>query len=238
MALTSFGSFGPRTGSLTTHDPTWGDTFYADAFSRFRRDVDRILNDFQNDVFNTRWPSASNRQTPTYYRDYTFQPRVDARDVGDAFVVHADLPGVPKENINLNIRGDNLIISGESTRDESYDTTTGYVHERSFGRFSRSIALPFNVNTEKAEAKYDQGVLEVKLPYEDNVSRRLALSVLEGVHHLFDEPNLSAKFKKLQNEYRENDRNYRNDLTSPNLCESGWHDEQNNGAKKESIVDE
>ncbi|CAG8572151.1 18624_t:CDS:2 [Racocetra fulgida] len=142
MALTSFGSFGPRVGSLTTRDPYyWGDTFYDDAFSHLRRDVDRILNDFRTDTFNTgRW-------SPTTYRsDLTFQPRVD----------------VPKENINLDIRGDNLIISGESSSDDSCDSATGY----------RSIALPFNVNTEKAEARYDRGVLEIKLPYEDNVSRR------------------------------------------------------------------
>ncbi|RIB16405.1 HSP20-like chaperone [Gigaspora rosea] len=130
-----------------------GDTFYDNSFSCFRRDVDRILNDFRSDY-------------------YTFQPRVDARDVGDAFVIHADIPGVSKENINLDIRGDNLIISGESTRDNSYDTATEYVCERSFGRFSRTIALPFNVNLDKAEARYDQDVLEIKLPYEGNINRR------------------------------------------------------------------
>ncbi|CAG8719537.1 22681_t:CDS:2 [Racocetra persica] len=173
MALTLFGSFGPRVGSLTTRDPYyWGDTSYDDALSRLRRDVDRILNDFRTDTFNTgRW--SDNWWSPTTYRsELTFQPRVDARDVGDAFVVHADLPGVPKEKINLDIRGDNLIISGESSSDDSHDTATGYVRERSFGRFSRSIALPFNVNTDKAEARYDRGVLEITLPYEENVSRR------------------------------------------------------------------
>ncbi|KAF0561116.1 HSP20-like chaperone [Gigaspora margarita] len=141
MALTSLGSFGPQTSSLTTRYPFEGDTFYDDVFSRFHRDIDRILNDFQSDY-------------------YTFQPHVDARDVGDASVVHADIPGVPKENINLDIRGD------------SYDIATGYVCERSFGRFSRTIALPFNVNLDKAEARYDQGVLEIKLPYEENINRR------------------------------------------------------------------
>ncbi|RHZ78957.1 hypothetical protein Glove_153g42 [Diversispora epigaea] len=157
MALSNFGS-----RALT------GDALYDDSISRVRRDCDRIFSDFFNDFPRALSVGHVGPSTGGYI------PRVDVREVDNNIVVHAELPGVPKENVNVDIRDNNLILSGENKQENDYDTSTGWVRERRFGRFQRSIPLPANVNIEKSCAKFSDGVLEIKLPRtQESTGRRI-----------------------------------------------------------------
>ena len=98
-------------------------------------------------------------------RDYTGKmlPRVDITEDKERFLVRADLPGIKKEDINVSIEGDTLIISGEK-KDEIRKEEGMYSHfERSYGSFQRSFTLPENVDKEKVDAHYRDGVLELSL---------------------------------------------------------------------------
>jgi HSP20 family protein len=103
-------------------------------------------------------------------------PRIEAFQNGDEFIVRAELPGLKKEDVRVNVTDDAIVIEGER-RDESEDRREGYYHtERSYGSFYRAIPLPEGAIGDKADATFKDGVLEVKLhapPHEVTRGRRI-----------------------------------------------------------------
>lgn len=91
--------------------------------------------------------------------------KTDILDQGDHYELRADLPGFKKEDINLSLDGDTLVISAERHSDwEDKDKQGNFVRcERSYGSYSRSYDLS-EVQTDKIEAGYTDGVLTLKLP--------------------------------------------------------------------------
>jgi HSP20 family protein len=93
-----------------------------------------------------------------------WSPQVDVLRRGDNVVVRADLPGLSKDDITVDVRDNALIIRGER-RNESEEEREGYYwHERSEGSFSRRIPLPEGADAERATARFENGVLEVSVP--------------------------------------------------------------------------
>jgi HSP20 family protein len=90
-------------------------------------------------------------------------PPVDVFEEGDAVVVKAELPGLAKDEIEVEVAGDAVTISGKKEKEEKVEKKDYYRHERAAAEFSRSIALPVEVELEKATAKLEDGVLEVRL---------------------------------------------------------------------------
>jgi HSP20 family protein len=91
-------------------------------------------------------------------------PAIDIEETDDDVLVTAELPGVGKEDFNVEIIGDRLRLSGEKkmTRQKREN---GYVStERAYGSFSRSVQLPCEVVAEKADAELKNGVLHITLP--------------------------------------------------------------------------
>ncbi len=108
-------------------------------------------------------PEAFGRSLPAA-PEMTQMPYVDVVDRDSDIVVTADLPGVDKNDIKINVRGDVLEISAER-KVEKEEKEKGYLrHERSYNRFYRSIMLPAPVEKDKAKASFNNGVLEVTLP--------------------------------------------------------------------------
>lgn len=90
-------------------------------------------------------------------------PRVDITEDKERYQIRADLPGLKKEDINVSIEGDTLSISGEK-KEEIKKEEGAYTHlERSYGSFQRSFTLPENIDKEKIDAHYRDGVLELSL---------------------------------------------------------------------------
>lgn len=105
--------------------------------------------------------------------------RTDIRDTGDAYVLEADLPGMKKEDIHIDIDGDRLSISAErSASKEEKDEKVGYIRcERSYGSFSRSFDIS-GIRGEDISAAYEDGVLKLTLPKQTKTvpaSRRLEI---------------------------------------------------------------
>ncbi len=90
--------------------------------------------------------------------------KMDVTETGDGYLVHAEMPGVKKENINVEIEGNQVTISAEVKRErERKDGDKMLRSERYYGNVYRSFTLPHELDEAKSVAKYDGGVLELKL---------------------------------------------------------------------------
>jgi HSP20 family protein len=141
-----------------------------DPFSQFRRLTDQMERWFEGTIGSTRSGDRSsfNLWSPeieTYLRD-------------DQFIVRADLPGLGKDEVNVEVTEDSLIIHGERQQTHEEEREGFYRSERSYGRFYREIPLPEGALPETAQANYRDGVLEVKLtapPREVTKPRRIEI---------------------------------------------------------------
>ncbi len=104
-------------------------------------------------------------------RDIAFVPVVNTREGDDAYYIEVELPGVKKEDINIDVNEDTLTISGErKVREENKDDNF-YKVESVYGKFERSFSLPEDVDTDKIEATSKNGVLEIKIPKVQKVEK-------------------------------------------------------------------
>jgi HSP20 family molecular chaperone IbpA len=93
-----------------------------------------------------------------------WNPQLETFQRGDELVIRADLPGLKKEDVNVEVTDDAIVISGER-RDESVEDREGFYHsERSYGSFYRSIPLPEGTIGDNAKANFKDGVLEITMP--------------------------------------------------------------------------
>ncbi|MEO8343573.1 MAG: Hsp20/alpha crystallin family protein [Gallionella sp.] len=93
------------------------------------------------------------------------QIKVDVNEDDKAYIVHADIPGVKKEDIHVTIDGSHVAISAEIKNEkEVKDGEKTLRRERYYGKVSRVFSLTEDVDDETAEAKYNNGVLELRLP--------------------------------------------------------------------------
>ena len=93
-----------------------------------------------------------------------FSPFVDIFEEGNEVVVKAELPGMAKDEIDVNIADDVITISGEKKSEERIEKKDFFRLERSHGSFSRSLTLPAETQTDKTKASFKDGVLEVRIP--------------------------------------------------------------------------
>jgi len=93
----------------------------------------------------------------------SFAPRIDISEKNDKILVEAEIPGVKKEDLKITLQDNILTIKGEKKKEEESKDNNYYRCERSYGSFSRSFTLPVEVNTEKVDAKFNDGMLKIEL---------------------------------------------------------------------------
>lgn len=104
-------------------------------------------------------------------------PHVEISERDGKLVISADLPGVKKDDVNVELNGDSITIQGHR-RQESTSNERGYYHsERSYGSFYRTIPLPEGTDTENASATFRDGVLQIELQAPKQQSRGRALDI-------------------------------------------------------------
>ena len=91
-------------------------------------------------------------------------PAMDVVETDDHLVLRADLPGLGKDDVNIEVKDGALTISGERKAEHEERTDGFYRVERAFGSFSRSMSLPDHVDAERITANFENGVLEVRIP--------------------------------------------------------------------------
>jgi len=102
--------------------------------------------------------------SPLHTERGNWMPLVDVRETDGALVAHAELPGIERKDIKVDVTGGLLIISGERHYEKEMKEENVLRVERSYGSFSRSFSLPDSIDGDKATASLKDGVLEVKLP--------------------------------------------------------------------------
>ena len=149
---------------------------------RFSEDMDRLFDDFG---FGSNWlgPSFGRdffRRSLGEFRQSLWSPQIETFEREGQLVIRADLPGLKKDDVNVEITDDAITISGER-RDEDEERREGYYRsERSYGSFFRSIPLPEGVNAEDANATFNNGVLEITMQAPQLQSRGRRLEIKEG----------------------------------------------------------
>ena len=98
--------------------------------------------------------------------------RVDVRETAEAYTVAAELPGVRKDQINVEIEGNEVTISAETQREAARDGEKYLRVERFYGKTARRFALPQELDEAKAQARFTDGVLELTLPKKAAVTGR------------------------------------------------------------------
>jgi HSP20 family protein len=91
-------------------------------------------------------------------------PQVEVMERDNELIIRADLPGMSKDDINVDLDDNSLIIRGERRSEREEDEEGYYRSERSYGSFYRRIPLPAGVKTEEANADFSNGVLEITMP--------------------------------------------------------------------------
>lgn len=122
-----------------------------------RRDIERLFEEFFE-------PAPRRRRLWSRLEPGVVVPNVDMYDRKNEIVVKAELPGIEKENIDLKITENNLTIKGELKKEEEVKEEDYYSRERTYGSFTRTIALPTEVDSSKAKATFKNGILEIILP--------------------------------------------------------------------------
>jgi len=93
-----------------------------------------------------------------------WSPSVDLEETKNDYIIHAELPGMNKKDIDISVENDVLTISGEKKERVQTKDSNCLISEIMSGHFSRSFRLPAQIDYEKIEAKWDNGILVVKIP--------------------------------------------------------------------------
>jgi HSP20 family protein len=150
---------------------TWGGSPFT-ALQRFADDVDRMFADFG---LGRRWTSPSGRETPTGI----WAPEVEVFQKNNELTIKADLPGLKKDEVSVELTDDAVTIQGERKREHEEEREGVYRSERSYGSFYREIPLPEGAITEEAKATFRDGVLEITMPAPP-ASKGRRLEITEG----------------------------------------------------------
>jgi HSP20 family protein len=135
--------------------PAMREDFF-DPFVTFRREVQRMMDDFVNGFDNGGLATMNGWKGSA--------PAVDIAETEKEMVITAEMPGLDEKDFQISISGDVLTIKGEKKIEHEEKNGNGYHRERRYGAFSRSLRLPFEVKDEQIDATYQKGVLTIHVP--------------------------------------------------------------------------
>jgi len=139
------------------------------ALENLREEVHHVL-----DRWLSRREHASDRNAESWAPAPIFSaaPGLDLAETDDEVIVTGELPGLGKEDFAVEISGDRLVLRGEKKAAMERKGREYYYAEQSYGAFARSVALPCEVDADKASAKYKNGVLRLTLPKTEQAMAR------------------------------------------------------------------
>lgn len=127
-----------------------------------RSAMDRLFED--SFVSPLSWRTLANGESLT--------PPIDVHETADEIVVTASLPGMKADDLDITMTGQTLTLRGELKADERIAREQYLYRERRFGSFSRTVQLPVRVQGDRAEAKFDDGILTLSIPKAEEVKPR------------------------------------------------------------------
>ena len=128
------------------------------------RDFNTLLDTFRDEFGGYLWDPFRGFEWPVEYELPMRIPYVDVIDSGNEYVVKAELPGLKKENVQIEVAANELSLTAKSEVEQEEKGKTYLHRERAFSTFRRRIGLGERIDTEKASANMAEGILEIKLP--------------------------------------------------------------------------
>jgi len=163
---------------LTTREPTRAVSPFR-TLERFADQMDRIFEDFGFGVSpfsSSRWFGAPQRVLPQMWA-----PDIEISQRDNELVLRADLPGLDKNDVTVDVTDDGVTISGERRQEQESERGGVYRSERTYGSFRRTIPLPEGAMADQAKATFKNGVLEITMPAPpEQVTRGRRLTIGEG----------------------------------------------------------
>lgn len=135
-----------------------------------------IENSVPSQFFNS-VDSVFNHQISKAERDFQFTPKVDITEDENHFTLYVQLPGIKKENVNVEIVKNTLTISGERIFKKENDTRKFHSIESFEGIFKRSFKLNENIDKSQVDAKMEDGILTIELKKAENKVEKTAVSI-------------------------------------------------------------
>lgn len=136
--------------------------------------MDRLFDEMFKRPFFSLWsPRLTSGETEEFYAP------MDIYEDGESVVVKAELPGIRKEDIDIQLTPDSITISGQKRSEQRVEQQNFYRLERSYGSFSRSCQLPVETLTDRARAVFRDGVLEVRIPKSEAATQRVKKLTVE-----------------------------------------------------------
>lgn len=120
-----------------------------------------------NDLFDENFDRSWAQPTPS-----TWHPAVDVLESKDSYLIRAELPGMKREDIKVEVKDGTLVLSGERTSEKPAEGVEYRHVERVNAKFSRSFSLPETVKHEGIEATYKDGLLEIRVPKAEEAKPR------------------------------------------------------------------
>ena len=133
--------------------------------SEFRHEIDRLFDDF--------W-TAPNASRSFQEMDAHWRPACDVEAADNHYLISLEMAGVPKDQVKVEFHDNQIVVSGErgnETKRRNEEEGQWY-SERRFGKFQRAFTLPADIDTEKIEANYQDGVLSIYVPKADSAKPR------------------------------------------------------------------
>lgn len=136
--------------------------------SRLERALERRFEDFWRRPWTgLTWPEGFR------FRGLGFQePAIEIYEEKDEVVVKAEIPGLKREDLEIDVSGNLLTIKGEKKQTEEVKEKGYYYSERSYGSFTRTVEIPKEIQPDKGRAGFKDGVLEVRFPKTEEAKRK------------------------------------------------------------------
>jgi len=173
-----------RERGLTRREQSYTSRFGNNPFSfmrRFSEEMDRLFEDFG---------VGSRGLMPSFGRGFSsdlgefgqglWSPQIETFEREGQLVIRADLPGLSKDDVNVEVTDDAITISGKRHNENEEQREGYYRSERSYGSFYRQIPLPEGVNADDAQATFRNGVLEITMDAPQLQSHKRRLEISEG----------------------------------------------------------
>lgn len=133
-----------------------------------------------------RWDSEVEKFFDVFSRKETFAPACEICDEDSFYMISLDIPGLKKDEINIEVKDNHLYVTGERKAFSKTEKNNILRSERTYGKFERVFSLPQNINADKIEAKFENGVLDISLPKEEKSQKR-KITISEKSH---ETPNM------------------------------------------------
>jgi HSP20 family protein len=122
-----------------------------------------VVQDRMNRLFEDAWGGRTRRPDEDFVSG-SWMPSVDVRETKDALELNIEVPGIEPKDVTVGVENGVLTIKGSRNFEKASEGETYHRIERAYGTFERSFTLPSNVDTERIQARYRHGVLELTVP--------------------------------------------------------------------------